>query len=400
MLRRPLLATTAAASAALLLSATSNCAAESRGEPTQRRRGNVPLADKHRVALSAWTVMGAKWGGAPQVQTLEGLMRHVALSGYDGIEINVAQLRKLYFDEGASDRAVVRAAQAAARSAGLDGAAVATGSLLHVTDGGPTTGVAAVHFDWAQEDLEGRISAALEADKQLGAGYATFQLHLPPSKMSTGGAYRRDSAYIALCAQRIATLQRLCFKLGLNCYLETHYGRITEDPAATVAILEQCEEEIELNGDLSHYIFRGIKQGQLLDRILDRVGHTHQRLAKHYGDLSADVRDLRGDWKQKGLTYDAWKMFKRATVQGLSSRTIVGETGALHLVDGPRSLQLDAQLVPLWRMFARHADAMVAADDRGQSNNPFSSGGGEDSEMRQLKQLLAKTEELLREAEN
>ena len=37
------------------------------------------------------------------------------------------------------------------------------------------------------------LRARLQADKALGCEYATFQMHLPPSYMNTGGAYRQVS---------------------------------------------------------------------------------------------------------------------------------------------------------------------------------------------------------------
>ena len=47
--------------------------------------------------------------------------------------------------------------------------------------------------------------------------------------MNTGGEYRKDEAYLNQCAQRIEQLQGLCFELGLNCYVETHIDRLSED---------------------------------------------------------------------------------------------------------------------------------------------------------------------------
>ena len=55
----------------------------------------------------------------------------------------------------------------------------------------------------------------------------------------------------------------------------------------------------EVNGDLSHYIFRGIQKGAALEQILRRVGHMHQRMARAYGDLSSDVTDPATDWEQE-----------------------------------------------------------------------------------------------------
>jgi hypothetical protein len=62
------------------------------------------------------------------------------------------------------------------------------------------------------------------------------------------------------------------------------------------------------------------------------AGHTHQRMAREHGDLSADVEDPEKDWAEKGLTYQAFEAMKPAFVGGLSSRCVVGESGPMHLV--------------------------------------------------------------------
>ena len=40
----------------------------------------------------------------------------------------------------------------------------------------------------------------------------------------------------------------------------------------------------ELNGDLSHYAYRSITQGESLPRILERINHFHGRLARAHGN--------------------------------------------------------------------------------------------------------------------
>ena len=62
------------------------------------------------------------------------------------------------------------------------------------------------------------------------------------------------------------------------------------------------------------------------------AGHTHQRMAREHGDLSADVVDPEKDWAEKGVTYQAFEAMKPAFAGGLSSRCIVGESGPMHLV--------------------------------------------------------------------
>jgi hypothetical protein len=168
---------------------------------------------------------------------------------------------------------------------------------------------------------------------------------------------------------------------------------VSEDIDAFCQIMERCPPTLELNGDLSHYLYRGIKQGPGLARVLSRVGHMHQRMARVHGryrtsasapyagtvgghvvhlsyvsrspngryhiagDLSADVENPAEDWDAKGITYQAFEYAKPALAGGLSSRLIMGESGPLHLVQD--ALSLDAKLVPLWRAMAQYADEQV-----------------------------------------
>lgn len=134
----------------------------------------------------------------------------------------------------------------------------------------------------------------------------TFQMFLPDHHQGVGGEYRKDKEYLRLVARRIAEAQRVCFDAGLNMYVETHIQRVSEDPGAFVEIMvrshwgQRCcttvsnanstlyilvsaelrpvsrpssidktdllAQEIaqrehgcyfELNGDLSHYLYRG-----------------------------------------------------------------------------------------------------------------------------------------------
>ena len=166
-------------------------------------------------------------------------------------------------------------------------------------------------------------------------------------------------------------LQALCAKEQLNFYCETHIDRISEDIEAFTKIMDRAVP-FEINADLSHYIYRGISQGQGLEKVLGRIGHMHQRLARQHGDLSADVPDPATDWEDpNGATRLAWDMAKRALRGGLSSRCIMGETGPIHLVGGDRTLDLDASLVPLFRMMAEYADEQVGAVSSSPSEQPF-----------------------------
>jgi hypothetical protein len=63
--------------------------------------------------------------------------------------------------------------------------------------------------------------------------------------------------------------------------------------------MDYCPAYFEVNADISHYNFRQITAGGWLARILARVGHTHQRMARQLGDLSAEVEDPAADWDAK-----------------------------------------------------------------------------------------------------
>jgi len=85
------------------------------------------------------------------------------------------------------------------------------------------------------------------------------------------------------------------------------------------------------------------------------VGHAHVRMARMFGDLSAVVEDPKADWEAGGVTWQMFKLMKPALAGGLSSRTLSGETGPMHLVTD--TLTQDAALIPLYRAMARYADA-------------------------------------------
>ena len=76
-------------------------------------------------------------------------------------------------------------------------------------------------------------------------------------------------------------MQQVAHSLGLNFYVETHIDRISEDIDAFVKIIEYAKPaSFELNGDLSHYLYRGIKRGAGLQTILAKIGHMHQRMVR------------------------------------------------------------------------------------------------------------------------
>jgi hypothetical protein len=109
-----------------------------------------------------------------------------------------------------------------------------------------------------------------------------------------------------------------------------------------------------------------------MNEILERMGHTHQRMCRGYGDLSANVDNTYDDWKGYGVTWKAFDFSKPGLKGGLSSRVICGESGPMHGVSDP--LTLDAKLVPLYRMMARWADASangIDLDIQPTKYNPF-----------------------------
>ena len=94
-------------------------------------------------------------------------------------------------------------------------------------------------------------------------------------------------------------------------------------------------------------------------------------MARQLGDLSAEVDDPASDWEKKGLTWQAFQSMERAFRGGLSSRTIVGESGPIHLVRS--ALETDASLVPLYRFMCAHADreaGVASSGGRGAPNRP------------------------------
>ena len=150
--------------------------------------------------------------------------------------------------------------------------------------------------------------------------------------MMGDGSYRNDTDLLKEYVSRIEILQQICFEEGFNFYVETHVGRISEDPEAFVKVMDMSKTPFELNGDLSHYICRGMMKGPFVDRIISGMEHTHVRMARVYGDLSINVEDPAADWTDpEGVTKMYWEFTKKGFQNGLSSRTIVGESGPFHL---------------------------------------------------------------------
>eukprot|EP01046_Picozoa_sp_COSAG06_P036837 COSAG06_NODE_4101_length_4573_cov_2.309119_1_plen_491_part_00 len=338
--------------------------------PGAKTQNEVPFA-KHKVVLGAWPIWGGRANNDPRTASLAALVRHCKDAGYDGAELSIGDIQATFYNSSVPISQVVAEAKAVAPRGFF------TGGTYHIVDGNgsPYEGLANTDetrpiLDWNKPGYWQDLRAALSADVEIGAHYASFQIFLPPQYMNTGGEYRNDDAYLTLCARRIEQLQSLCFELGLNFYVETHIDRLSEDLEAFGKIMEKCNAYFELNADLSHYFYRGITQGTLLDKIWPRVGHMHARLARQHGDLSADVPDPVADWEAKGVTYQAFEYYKPALEGGLSSRVIMGESGPMHEVKD--SVGLDAKLVPLWRAMAAYADAHSGA---GAGPGPAFRGG-------------------------
>jgi sugar phosphate isomerase/epimerase len=289
-------------------------------------------ARPHRVALANWpATMKDK-----RTETLDSLLSHLAAAGYEGTEFGPSFWARWF--PGDSPVVIARHARAALEKRGLAN----FGSTLHVTDD------AMRKLNWLDWFIE-----QMKLVRELGGGFASYQVVIHPDYEKSGGSYREDERYLRWCAANVADLRDATWEQGLNFYLEVHVDRITEDPAALCRILDMAA--CELNGDMSHYLARGFMRGRHVERIQRHIGHTHVRMARMYGDLSAGVIDPKTDWEAGGVTWQMFQYMMPALKGGLSSRTISGETGPMHLVKD--TLTQDAALVPLYRAMARWADA-------------------------------------------
>jgi hypothetical protein len=296
---------------------------------------NLPAeARPHRISIAAWpTMMG---GNDPRNATLGALLGHLKTSGYEGLEFAVSSFTR--YVPGDSPAVVAAKARREVEKSGLR----VFGATLHLGDSQLRK------LGWL-----GPVVDDMKLIQDLGGEFASFQYEIHPDYYFTAGAYREDEDYLKWCADTVAKLRDEAWKLGLNFYLEVHVDRITEDPAALCRILEMTA--CELNGDMSHFLARGFLKGKYVTKIQDHLGHTHTRIARQYGDLSAPVANPKEDWAAKGLTWGLFQIMKPSLARGLSSRTISGETGPFQTVVD--SLTQDASLVPLWRAMARYADA-------------------------------------------
>ncbi len=308
------------------------------GEMNQNRvlgdAGVTQANRRHRVAICSWpTMMGPK---DPRSATLDGLLGFVKGVGFEGVEYSHAGYAHFF----PGDSLAVRSAKLSKKlsGAGLE----AFGATIHLRD------EAMRKLGW----MNG-VREDIKFLRDLGCGFVSFQYGLAQEYLSSGGEYRNDEGYLKWCAENLEKIRSATWGEGMNFYLEVHINMITEDPTGCCRVLDLFD--CEINGDLSHYLFKGYLKGKSVERVISKMGHTHTRMARQYGDLSAVVSDPKADWEAKGMTWQLFELMKPALAKGLSSRTISGETGPMHLVVD--SLSQEQALVPLWRAMARYADA-------------------------------------------
>lgn len=323
------------------------------------KRRNAVLATQHRVGLCCWPVKGALMKGDPRVRSLEDLFCHVARAGYDGLEVSFVQFKGLFVKGGFSDSEADGSSEddrlvshilELSKKHGI----VVLGATYHIMDGREDVAGAP---DFSHSDFAEKLSRRMVLDKRLGAGYVNFQVFLPPRYLQTPLAWRDDKEYLQKTLQRCLLLRDLCWQHGLNAYFETHIDRVSEDPVFFARVLAAAKQYggLESNGDLSHYLYRGWTVGVAVDDVLKTVNHMHVRAARVHGDLSAETLDPCADFAAGGPTRAQWDLILRTGP--LSSRTICGEAGPIHLVES--TLDQDARLVPMMRAIAAAKDGSM-----------------------------------------
>ena len=326
------------------------------GDPSVR-----PSQRPHRVAMSQWYIDQAP-SLDPRVGTIEGLFSWMQEQGYDGCEISSECFQKKYF-YGASLLEAARRTREAADKYGMR----VFGCLYH-----------SLAWQWEDEAAYMEwLESHFEADRILGAEYVTYQVFLSDKYMGCGSDYTDDGAYMAECARQVEVLRARTHAAGFNFYLETHVDRITQDPRAVCMLLDSVD--VELNGDLAHYITLGIRGGRSFERTMAAVSHIHARMARVYGDLSVGPEDPERDWLDRGVTWSFFNYARPAMRGGLTSRVIVEETGpAFEVAD---AIGAGARLVPLMRALAAWCDNEAAgrpnpALDTPGCLNPWRVGAG------------------------
>jgi sugar phosphate isomerase/epimerase len=291
-------ATAAAAAAAAAVAATAALQTAPAAGCAGMTANRVLGEGRHRVALTAWPINDDPCG---HFTTPEQLFAHAKRAGYDGLELTVDDFRKSFFP-GQSYENIITKVKALSRSTGVQ----IVGSLYHVSDGGwrrehEDGAPGRWDLDFNEADFYAELARRVALDKALGSEYVTFQISLPPQYLNTGGEYRDDAAFIKRSAERIAKMQQVCFEQGVNFYVETrplrparlrsihitssmHHAnsmwfsscadidRVSEDVVGFARIMDACPTYFEVNADISHYVYRGIKKGNALAKILARVG--------------------------------------------------------------------------------------------------------------------------------
>eukprot|EP01084_Bolivina_argentea_P051139 94058_1 len=334
----------------------------SSNDKTQRMTGNRILSDKHRIAIAGWPVHQSTNGNPNdnRINTLEALTKYLKHAGYEGIELKFAHFKNMYYkDSLLSNLEIAKEIKEKFDKYGLK----IFGVLLHSKS-----------EHWDKQNVDKYLSdlrESLQYNKAMGAEYVTFQIWLPEKYLYGDGSYRNNNKLLEEYINRIGILQSICYENELNFYVETHVGRLSEDPEAFVKIMNGYNGSFEINGDLSHYICRGMLSGPFVDEILSKMEHTHVRMARVYGDLSVDVIDPIKDWNdENGVTQTYWKFTKKGFKNGLSSRVIVGEAGPMHLVDD--ALKQDKKMVPLLKSMAKYCDLQAQTNNFDKQNfNPF-----------------------------
>ena len=325
--------------------------------PLQKKlQSNIVLSDSHRVALCEWPLDQCKHNGEVRTSSPHNLFTHVKESGYDGVELTVGYFAAKFFKNCSRDEVARRAKEAAERY----NMKIFGSNIWWVYD--------YPEMQW-KDQLES-LKEETRLTKLMGGEYVTFQLWLKDKYLNSSENYNQDEEYLENCAERIEDLQQMCWNQGMNCYIETHIQRISEDPVAFSKILDKVKTPtVETNGDLSHYLYRNFKNDSpSMKNIFQRMGHTHQRMCRVYGDLSANVEDPEQDWLSMGLTWKAFLYSLPGLKNGLSSRVICGESGPWGKVTDP--LTLDAQLVPLYRAMAKFADKSAKGEKQEVINIP------------------------------
>ena len=144
----------------------------------------------------------------------------------DGIECGCDDLKEMaFFPWSTPNSEVAQEVGKAARAVGFPRALPSTGVLYKVIDGNDPPFPGCLEF--SDPLMLTKFSQKLRDDQALGAEYATLQIFLPPHYLNCGGSYRRDTAFLHLCAQRITELQRVAHSQGMNFYVETHVDRVS-----------------------------------------------------------------------------------------------------------------------------------------------------------------------------